>query len=155
LYPGIRRSRCTPLARAECPAPAPPDALADPELRAALDEEIHRLPEKYRVPLVLCGLEGKTHEQAAQELRWPKSSVTARLARARDLLQRRLAGRGFAVTAGGLTAMLADQAATAAVSAVLTLATVRLALETLTGTAAATAPAVALADHVLKETTMN
>jgi RNA polymerase sigma factor (sigma-70 family) len=136
-------------------SPEPSDALADPELRAALDEEMHQLPEKYRVPLVLCGLEGKTHEQAAQELRWPKSSVTARLARARDLLQRRLTSRGFAITAGVLTVLVAERTATAAVPATLTLATVRLALQTLTGTAAATAPAVALADHVLKGTTMN
>jgi RNA polymerase sigma factor (sigma-70 family) len=136
------------------PASGPPDALADLELRAALDEEVRRLPEKYRVPLVLCSLEGKTHEQAAQELRWPKSSVTARLGRARDLLRRRLVGRGFAVTAAVLAALVAEQAATAAVPAVLTLATVRLALETLTGKAAATAPAVVLADHVLKGTAM-
>jgi RNA polymerase sigma factor (sigma-70 family) len=136
------------------PAPEPPDALADPELRAALDEEVHRLPEKYRVPLVLCGLEGKTHQQAAQELRWPKSSVTARLAKARDLLQRRLVGRGFAAAPGVLAALLTEQAATAAVPAVLTLATVRLAHETLTGTATATAPAVALADQALKGTIM-
>jgi RNA polymerase sigma factor (sigma-70 family) len=136
-------------AGAAMPAPAPPDALANAELRAALDEEMRRLPDKYRIPLVLCGLEGKTHEQAAQALHWPKSSVTARLTRAHDLLQRRLVGRGFAVTAGVLAALVAEQTA-AAVPAVLTLATVRLALDTLTDAAAATAPAVALADQVHK-----
>jgi RNA polymerase sigma factor (sigma-70 family) len=135
------------------PDPDPSAALADRELRAALEEEMHGLPEKYRAPLVLCGLEGKTHEEAAQELRWPKSSVTARLARARALLQERLAGRGFAVSAGAVTALLAVQPGTAAVPAGLTLATVRLALAALTGTAAATEPAVALADHVLQGTT--
>ncbi len=135
-------------------SPEPAEVLADPELRAALDEEMQRLPEKYRAPLVLCGLEGKTHEQAAQELHWSKSSVTARLARARDLLQQRLASRGFAVAAGGLAALLAEQSAPAAVPAVLTLATVQLALASLTGTAPATAPAVVLADHVLRRTIM-
>jgi RNA polymerase sigma factor (sigma-70 family) len=133
-------------------APEPADALADRELRAALDEEMQRLPEKYRAPLVLCGLEGKTHEQAAQELRWPKSSVTARLARARDLLQRGLVGRGFAVTAGVVAALLSERAATAAVPAMLTLATVGLARQTLTGNATATVPAVALADSILQGT---
>jgi RNA polymerase sigma factor (sigma-70 family) len=138
---------------AAMPAPAAADAPSDPEVRAALDEELQRLPEKYRIPLVLCGLEGKTHDQAAQELCWPKSSVTSRLARARHLLQRRLVSRGFAVTAGVLAALLAEQTP-AAVPAVLTLTTVRLALETLTGSAAATTPAVALADQVLKGMTM-
>src|SRR5262245_33865541 len=75
----------------------PADDLTHSELRAALDEEIHRLPEKYRAPVVLCCLEGKTHEQVARELRWPKSSVTARLARARELLRPLLARRGVAV----------------------------------------------------------
>jgi hypothetical protein len=73
---------------------------------------MHRLPEKYRLPLVLCSLEGKTHEEAARELDWPKSSVTARLERARELLQDRLARRGYAVTAGVLAAALGEQAAT-------------------------------------------
>jgi RNA polymerase sigma factor (sigma-70 family) len=72
------------------------------ELRAALDEEIERLPAKYRTPLVLCYLADKTHEQAARELGWPKSSVTSRLARARELLQRRLRQRGrWIVSLGG------------------------------------------------------
>jgi RNA polymerase sigma factor (sigma-70 family) len=132
------------------PPPEPPDELAKSELRAALDEEVRRLPEKYRAAVVLCCVEGKTHEQAARELRWPKSSVTARLARARQLLQRRLTRRGFAVTAGLLAALFAEQAAAGAVSAGLILSAVRLAIQARTGRAAATTPAVALADRVVK-----
>src|SRR5262249_33615991 len=54
------------------------------ELWPAVDEELSRLPEKYRVPLVLCYLEGKTHEEAARLLGWPKGSLSTRLLRGRD-----------------------------------------------------------------------
>jgi WD40 repeat protein len=97
------------------------------------------------VPVVLCYLEGKSHEQAARELAWPKSSLSARLGRARQLLQERLTRRGVAPAAGLLAVALTEEAS-AAVPALLTLATVRLAV---TGNAApASAPAVALADGV-------
>src|SRR5262249_1751252 len=74
------------------------------ELRPALHEEIRRLPEKYRVPIVLCYLQGRTHEQAAQELAWPIGTVKGRLTRARDLLRARLTRRGLALSAGAVAA---------------------------------------------------
>jgi RNA polymerase sigma factor (sigma-70 family) len=130
----------------------PGDAAAWREVRALLDEEISRLPERYRAPLVLCGLEGKTCEQAARELGWPKSSLAHRLGRAKDLLRDRLLRRGVAVPAAVLTAALAREAS-AAVPALLALGTVRLAAQALAGGAPTSAPAVALAGGVARGVT--
>jgi hypothetical protein len=63
------------------------------KLRERLDAELAALPRKYRAPLVLCYLEGKTHLEAAQILGWPSGSISARVARGRELLRCRLAGR--------------------------------------------------------------
>jgi len=70
------------------------DELTWRELRGVLDEEIGRLPDKYRTPLVLCYFEGKSHEQAARELGWAKRSLTNRVCRGRELLRRQLIRRG-------------------------------------------------------------
>ena len=64
-----------------------------------LDQELSRLPAKYRAPLVLCYLRGQTHDQAAAELRCPVGTVRSRMARGRDLLKRRLTRQGYAPTA--------------------------------------------------------
>src|SRR5262249_2503907 len=71
------------------PAPEQPDAaLAD--LRLVLDDALSRLPEKYRVPLLLHYLQGKTVQQAAEEIGCPSGTVSGRLNRARALLRKRL-----------------------------------------------------------------
>jgi RNA polymerase sigma factor (sigma-70 family) len=81
--------------RAIIRAHADPGAPDPPEPWPELHSEIARLPEKYRIPIVLCYLEGLTHDQAAQKLSWPVGTLKTRLARARDQLRRRLEARGW------------------------------------------------------------
>ncbi len=72
--------------------------MSDHELTLVIQEEIARLPEKYRAAVVLCYLEGLTHEMAAEHLGWPVGSVKSRLAWARERLRVRLTRRGVAPT---------------------------------------------------------
>ena len=97
------------------------------DLRPVLDEEIARLPEKYRAPVVLCFLEGQTHEEAAQQLRWPVGTLKSRLARARARLQGRLTRRGLAPSAGLLGASFSSKSS-AAVGTALVRSTVKTAM---------------------------
>jgi RNA polymerase sigma factor (sigma-70 family) len=90
------RARPTvPLEDAPAEAPGPEDEAAQREVRRVIDEEVSRLPEKYRLPVVLCFLEGRTHAEAAAELGWPVGTVAGRVARAKDLLHARLTRRGL------------------------------------------------------------
>ena len=142
----IRQREFTHMARTE------PLEQTWEELRPLLDEEIARLPEKCRAPLVLCYFQGKSYEQAAQELGWPKSSLASRLARGRDLLRRRLVKRGITLSAAAVKA-LTENAAQAGVAVQLTLTTVRAAASVAAGTAAAegfSARALALAEEAMK-----
>ena len=90
--------------------------LAWHEVRTVLDEELNHLPEKYRAPLVLHYLEGKTVEQTATELGWPQGTVCVRLMRGKDRLRGRLTKRGMTLTAGALTVGLAQETAAAALT---------------------------------------
>jgi RNA polymerase sigma factor (sigma-70 family) len=87
--------------------------VIDHDRRSALHEEVARLPERLRRPVVLCYLEGKTHGQAATELRWGEATVRRRLAGARDLLRSRLSRRGVVVSAGALASMIARESSAA------------------------------------------
>jgi RNA polymerase sigma factor (sigma-70 family) len=81
------------------PSPDPLEQLTARELLLVLDEEIQRLPERYRLPVVLCALEGRTAEEAAELLGWTVGSVRGRLARGRSRLEARLMQRGLALSA--------------------------------------------------------
>jgi RNA polymerase sigma factor (sigma-70 family) len=81
----------------------PLDELAARELLLILDEEMERLPETYRLPLLLCGLEGHSHEEAARILGWTIGSLKGRLERGRKKLQARLTRRGLAFSGAILT----------------------------------------------------
>jgi RNA polymerase sigma factor (sigma-70 family) len=108
---------------ATMPAYEPSDDSLWRDLQPVLDQEICRLPERYRQPFVLCYLEGKTNEEAAALLGWPRGTVHSSLARARERLRRRLNQRGITVATGLLPAVLAGKAGPAAVPTVLAAAT--------------------------------
>src|SRR5271166_6404412 len=78
------------------------------DLQPALHDEVNRLPEKYRLPIILTYLEGKSNEEVAELLEWPVGTVKGRLFRARNLLRSRLTRRGLALSTSFLCMALAQ-----------------------------------------------
>ncbi len=125
-----------------------PHDPARTELAELIDEEVGRLPDKYRRPIVLCCFQGKTYVEAARLLGWPEGTASARLSRARDMLRRRLIQRGLALSAIPAT-FLAESNVDAAVPDALVNNTARNALPFVSGQLDST-PAVLLAEGVLR-----
>jgi RNA polymerase sigma factor (sigma-70 family) len=117
----VRAARC----RADHPSATPagldrlpgPDPAAgggpDPDAVRLLFDELERLPEKYRAPVVLCFLDGLSYADAARRLGWPVGTVAGRVARAKEWLHDRLRRRGVAVPTIGLAAVLVAEPASA------------------------------------------
>jgi hypothetical protein len=81
------------------------------DVEPLLDQELAALPDRYRVPIVLCDLEGRPRAEAAQALRCSEGTLSSRLTRGRRLLADRLKRRGVRLSAGALTALLTEQSA--------------------------------------------
>jgi RNA polymerase sigma factor (sigma-70 family) len=104
-----------------------PDQTETSELRAILDEELARLPERYRAAIVLCELEGLTRRQAAIRLGVSEGTLSSRLARAKEQLRGRLTRRGLALSAAALASALSREAHAVIVSPALVDSTIRVA----------------------------
>jgi RNA polymerase sigma factor (sigma-70 family) len=132
------------------PEPAREDAsTTDHDLRALLDREVNRLPNRYRVAVALCDLEGRTRQDAAQQLGIPVGTLSGRLTTARRMLARRLARHGLVLSGAAWAAAWSQQAAAACVSPQLVASTVGFSV----GKAVAevvSVRVVALAEGVLK-----
>jgi hypothetical protein len=89
------------------------------DLRDVIDEELGRLPAAYRTPIILCQLEGKAHQEAAEQLGWPVGTLSGRLSRARTMLARRLSRRGVVLSTAALEALSHRQASAESVAAAL------------------------------------
>jgi len=120
--------------RAAAAVPVAPAADGDCGEMRVIDEELARLPDRYRTPIVVCDLEGRTIADAAARLGWPAGTVATRLRRGRERLAARLARRGVTLPAG-LTVTAA------AVPEALRAATLRVAGAGIGGYAAGAVPA--------------
>jgi RNA polymerase sigma factor (sigma-70 family) len=134
----------------DLPAPQSLVRNSQHDALALLDEELQRLPAKYRTPLVLSYLQGLSNREVAAELGCPIGTVFTRLARGRDMLRSRLLRRGVTLSPAALTGVLVESAPAGVLSSELAQATVRAALAYAEGAAAVSPHVAALTEGVLK-----
>jgi RNA polymerase sigma factor (sigma-70 family) len=123
------------------------------ELLGQLDRELGRLPEKYRVPVVLCELEGRSRKEVARTLGLPEGTLSWRLAQAKKMLAKKLSRQGPALSAGAVAAVLSQGAASAALPPLLLKSTSKAGLQLAAGQAlsgSVPTKVVALTEGVLK-----
>jgi RNA polymerase sigma factor (sigma-70 family) len=134
----VREGPMGDMARAE----APREQADTDELRFVIDDELSRLPESFRAPVVLCDLEGKTQREAAALLGVPVGTLSSRLSRGRNRLRRRLTRRGLALPTSGLAVESLHAATPVVVSPALVASTAKAAVRfAIEGSLAGTVPA--------------
>jgi RNA polymerase sigma factor (sigma-70 family) len=138
------RTRQPEVVVEEVTAPLEKDELLWRDMRPVLDEEINGLPDRYRLPFVLCNLEGKTNQEAADALGCPVGTILSRLHWARGRLRTRLERRGVTIGVALLALLLEQRAAPAAIPAALIETSYRAVLS------ASSPTAVALAQGVMR-----
>jgi RNA polymerase sigma factor (sigma-70 family) len=121
-------------------------AVGSDDDASIVHEELDKLPERYRIPVVLCDLEGRSYEEAARHMGCPVGTVKSRLARGRESLRGRLVRRGLASSTVLLGSGLSSSGAKAELPAGLASDTIRLAI----GTAPAPAPVAILVEEALR-----
>jgi RNA polymerase sigma factor (sigma-70 family) len=144
---GLKRQRQERVLTDQAACPPVDD---DPWMREVLQEELARLADKFRAPLVLCYLQGKTYGEAARELGWSEGSMSRLLAQAREQLRLRLVRRGVALAGTAIAAALEADTAVA-IPAPLVEATVRGAGAPTAAIAGLATPAMTLVQGVLRD----
>lgn len=146
---GVRERQVTVM-----PEPATAEQYVWNDLAPVVDEELNRLPDKYRLLIVLCDLEGVTRKDVARRLDIPEGTVASRLATAREMLAKRLTRRGVVVSGVLLGSVLCQQSAWASVPTTVVTSTIKAASLIAAGQAAATgaisATVATLTEGVLK-----
>jgi RNA polymerase sigma-70 factor (ECF subfamily) len=140
-----RENRATPQE-----AGIAPDEMTWKEVRQVLDEELARLPVNYRLPLLLCYLEGKTQDEAARELGWALGVFRGRLDRGREQLRHRLVRRGVGLPGALGAALLAESVSQAAMPADLAARTSQAVSLSASGQQAVSAPVATLVRGILR-----
>lgn len=140
-YQTARKARATVARRqtrerqvATLPEPDSSHLQHEPDLHTLLDQELHRLPDKYRIAVILCHLEGKTRKEAARQLGVPEGTLSGRLDRGRAMLAKRLARRGCTISATALG--LAISPAALAATGILMSSSIKAAAELAAGASA-------------------